>query len=217
MTRSFAFGVAMMAAATMAQAQTTGIRVIFPELTKATREGKLSKFLFGGGVDHSLNDRLSLGLDVLLDLSSSDYSTSQDIQVTSGAYVATYGMITKVTAVTYRAVYAFSDNDETHVYLGSSIGYRRLNQTLLLGYVDGPTYDNGPFPESAVGSVSLFPVGLRMGLTGDMEGSYADLYISAMYGIGSNKSAFSGSYFSGDQFKPASFILSIGFAYGIGW
>ena len=216
MARSILFGTALLATAAVAHAQATGIRVIFPEFTQTTREGNFKRFLLGGGLDHDLNDRLSLGLDVLFDPTGSDYS-GEEIQVTSGAYVANYDLSAKTLAIAYRAVYAFSDNDETHVYLGSSIGYRKLKQTVNLAYVDGPTYDNGPFQQRAEGSVSVIPVGLRLGVAGGLEGGYGDLYLSAMYGIGSNKSGFSQSFFSGDEFKPASFILTIGLAYGIGW
>lgn len=216
MKRSFAFGVAVIVATVVSQAQATGIRLIIPELTNPTREGKLNKFLFGLGLDRDLNDRLSLGLDVLLDFSNSENSY-QEFQVHLGNDIATYDLFTKVTAVTYRAVYAFSDNDETHLYLGSSIGYRRLNQTVSLGYLNGPGNYPGPFPQTAQGSVSVIPVGLRLGLAGGLDGGYSDLYLSTMYGIGSNKSAFSQPYFNGDALKPSSFIFSIGFAYGIGW
>jgi hypothetical protein len=201
-------------------AQSNGVRFIFPEFTKVyAGKGMWSSYQLGMGYDHDFNDRISMGLDATLDLQRAT-EDGNDISVQYAGYTADYQVADKLFSLTYRTAYSFSDNSETHLYIGSFIGYRSFKQVLALGYVDnttGTVVGNGPFVQNAEGAKALFPVGLRLGVRGSLEGGFADLYTQLGYTIGGGESAFTQSYFSGEEFDLSSMSFTLGLAYGFGW
>ncbi len=211
-------------AATFAAAclgQATGYRFIFPEFTKVYAEKSMwSTYQLGMGFDHDFNDRISMGVDAVMDLQrATESGTTVDIQY--AGYTASYQMADRLFSITYRTAYAFSDNDGTSAYIGTFLGFRSFKQLLDLNYVDSNTggwvSGNGPFVQSAEGKKAIFPVGLRLGVRGSLEGGFADLYTQLGYNIGGGDDAFTEAYFTGEEFDLTSMAFTLGLAYGFGW
>lgn len=206
--------------AVIVNAQASGIRFIFPEFSKLYGAKSMwNTYQLGMGYDHDLNERLSMGLDAVIDLQrATDGGLSTDV-IYQG-YTGQYYLADKVFSVQYRTAFALSDNDEGHLYLGTFIGVRTVKQTAELSYVTDPSgysYDNGPFISTAEGKRTLIPLGLRFGLRGSLEGGYADLYTQLGYVVGGGKSTFTQAYFQGEDFDLTNMAFTLGLAYGFGW
>ena len=202
-------------------AQANGVRFIFPEFTKVYADKSMwSSYQLGMGYDHDFNDRISMGLDVTIDLQRATEEDGQSIEVPYAGFIANYYSGDRLLSVTYRTAYAFTDNSETHLYVGSYFGFRAFKQTLDLGYVTDPSGSsngNGPFQQQVEAKKTLFPIGLRLGVRGSLEGGFADLYTQVGYNIGGGESAFSQAFFSGRDFDLSSMSFTLGLAYGFGW
>jgi hypothetical protein len=201
--------------------QGNGVRFIFPEMTKVyAGKSMWRSYQFGMGYDHDFNDRISMGLDVTMDLPGSADESGESIEVPYGGLIGNYYTGDRVLSVTYRTAYAFSNNEDAHLYLGSYFGFRSFKQTLELSYVEDPsgwTSGNGPFPQRAEAKKTLVPVGLRLGVRGSLESGFADVYTQVGYTIGGGESAFAQSYFAGEEFDLSSLSFTLGLAYGFGW
>lgn len=206
---------------TQALAQANGVRFIFPEFTKVyAGKNMWSSYQLGMGYDHDFNDRISMGLDVTIDLQRATEEDGQSIEVPYAGLIANYYSGDRLLSVIYRTAYAFTDNSETHLYIGSYFGFRSFKQTLDLGYVTDPSGSSngsGPFQQQVEAKKTLLPIGLRLGVRGSLEGGFADLYTQVGYNIGGGESAFSQAYFSGRDFDLSSMSFTLGLAYGFGW
>ncbi len=206
--------------ASIASAQVSGIRFIFPEFSKVYADKSMwATYQLGMGYDHDFNERISMGLDAVIDLQRST-SDGQSAELLYQGYSGFYYLSDKVFSVQYRTAYALSDNDEGHLYLGTFIGVRTVKQTADLSYVSDPngsSIGNGPFISIAEGKKTLIPLGLRFGLRGSLEGGYADLYTQLGYVVGGGNSLFTQSYFSGKDFDLTNMAFTLGLAYGFGW
>lgn len=202
-------------------AQSNGIRFIFPEFTKVYSGKSMWKsYQFGLGFDHDFNDRISIGLDAVLDVGRATESDGQSIEVRYAGLIAEYYTNDRFIAFTYRTAYSFSDNSEASLYVGSYFGVRAFTQKVDLLYVTDPngfTNGNGPFPQKAEGKKILLPIGLRLGVRGSLEGGFADLYTQLGYTIGGGESVFAQPYFKGDGFDLSNMSFTLGLAYGFGW
>lgn len=209
----------LMTAALGAVAQGTGVRIIVPEYTKRFQKGPNKGFQFGIGVDHDLNDRLSVGLDLVMDLGSLDNLDRYDhLNMTYGAYTMEYGRVSKTVGVTYRTAYAFSDNESGHLYLGTFLGVRTVQQRIVLDYWGGSS-GSTPLVNNAQASRTVVPMGVRLGVRSGLDGGlYEDLYAQVGYCLGGGKSGFTQPYLQQvDGLALAKFTFSIGLAFGFGW
>ncbi len=202
-------------------AQSSGIRFIFPEFTKVFSGKSMWKsYQFGMGYDHDFNDRISMGLDAVIDLARATESDSRPIELPYAGLTAEYISTDRFIAFTYRTSYAFSDNSEASLYVGSYFGVRAFTQTMDLIYVTDPngfSNGNGPFLQQVEAKKTLLPIGLRLGIRGSLEGGFADLYTQFGYTIGGGESVFTESYLTGPEFDLASTSITVGLAYGFGW
>jgi hypothetical protein len=204
-----------------ALAQSSGIRLIFPEFTKVyAGKSMWSSYQVGMGFDHDLNDRISMGIDLTFDLQRATGESGQTIDVPYAGLIAHYYGGDRLLSGTYRTAFSFSDNTEGSFYLGSFFGFRSFKQALDLSYVEDPSgwsSDNGPFQSQVEAKKILFPIGLRFGMRGSLEGGFADLYTQLGYTIGGGESAFTQAYFSGEEFDLSTLSFTLGLAYGFGW
>lgn len=216
--------VGLMLAAQGAVAQSTGIHFIVPEYTRKFQKGPSRGVQYGIGMQHDLNERLSLALDVVFEIRSLENtsSTGTEVAVMMDGNTAYYGRASNMLGVTYRSAYAFSDNDEGHLYLGSFIGIRRMKQRVDLDRWTTPSgygYSGGSFVERAIANKVVVPVGLRLGVRGGMEDTYfMDLYFQAGYCIGGGTAGFSQAYLDiAEELALAKFTFTAGLAIGFGW
>ncbi len=202
-------------------AQANGVRFIFPEFTKVYAEKSMwSSYQLGMGYDHDFNDRISMGLDITIDLQRATEEGGLSIEVPYAGLIGNYYSGDRLLSVIYRTAYAFTDNSETNLYVGSYFGVRSFKQTLDLSYVTDPTGSfngNGPFQQQVEAKKTLIPIGVRLGVRGSLEGGFADLYTQLGYNIGGGESAFTQTYFSGEDFDLSSMSFTLGLAYGFGW
>lgn len=209
----------------LAASAQTGVRFILPEYTKKFQGGPSKGTQFGIGLDHDLNDRLSLGVDLAFDVrsvaSSRDRYGWPGITVTDGAYTGYYARGERMIAFTYRTAYGLSD-DVVRLYIGSFIGVRHVKQQVELSYWEGASnvYDDGPFTQFAEGSRTVVPVGLRVGGRFGMieEGYYMDVYVQAGHCIGGGRGGFMQRYLdTADGLALAKSAFTAGLALGFGW
>lgn len=208
------------ACATMAHAQANGIRLIFPEFTKVYADkGMFSTYQVGFGYVHDFNDNLSMSLEFAIDLqraTNDNTANGFENELSYQGYSAYYTSFDKLSGLKYHTAYAFGDNGGTHFYLGSFVGFRRFSQEVEINPIDNGSGDD-PFVNRASGDKTLFPIGLRSGIRGSLEGGWADLYVDLGYVIGGGESVFTQPYLQGEGFDLSSLNLSLGLAYGFGW
>lgn len=165
------------------------------------------------GWDYDLNDRLSGGLDFSTDTNWEEEYTMPP-SLTGNQY---YTERTKVMGVQFRSQYHFSDNDGTSLYLGPTLGLRLVKQ--MVQYTDevssggwSHSYTQRTKEDNAV----LFPIGMRLGVRGALDGGYADLYVAIGANIGSNE-PICDLPFLAEESMPKKMFLQAGISYGIGW
>lgn len=177
---------------------------------KLTEANSGSNWHMGLGWDFDLNDRLSGGLDLTTDMNW----TGDDYYY---GYSAEYGERLKVFGVMYRSQFHFMDNDGTSVYLGPTIGLRALKQKIEYDEEITPgawytSYQRVRVEENGM----VFPLGLRLGVRGTLEGGYADLFIGVGTYLGSNE-PFSKLPILDEESLPKQTFFQVGMNYGIGW
>ena len=72
-------------------AQANGVRFIFPEFTKVYAEKSMwSSYQLGMGYDHDFNDRISMGLDITIDLQRATEEGGLSIEVPYAGLIGNY-------------------------------------------------------------------------------------------------------------------------------
>lgn len=200
-------------------AQANAVRFIFPEFTSVYSEFSAFRPWIGGmGYEHQTRNGLTFGVDAAFTL----FDLGSDIGGTRPAsymgYTAEYQVRPRSWAMTYRAVYHLN-NDGTGFYMGSFLGVRQARQQLELEYVlsdyssDGERY----FAQRAEATRTVFPIGIRLGVSGEMDGWYGDLYAQIGYQIGGGDMDFAHPYLAEAAHPLTGFTYTLGYAWGIGW
>jgi hypothetical protein len=123
----------------------------------------------------------------------------------------------------YRCEYAFSDNDEFHGYLASTVGMMRVKRDLSISsvyrtssysydYVD-PSVIGLSYSQESSGMV--FPLGLRFGLRSGLEGFYIDMYTAAGVNLGS-KDLGKAPFMKKKEAEMSGTFVQLGIALGFG-
>lgn len=156
----------------------------------------------GLGLDHDLNPRLSLGLDLSFGLGYKAYLYDRNNSSTAVLDVNSLSII-------YRSAYCFSSNeDQTSGYFGPFLGYTRVKADLQ-------QYDPG---RRSTTTRALIPVGLRVGVRGGLRGFYGDVYCSAGYRFNAGSPLFDGTGLPAvDNATLRNLVFSFGIALGGGW
>jgi hypothetical protein len=100
----------------------------------------------------------------------------------------------------YRSSFHLMSNQESSAYFGPQIAWRSVEVTEYEG--NNIKRDN----------VTVWPVGLRFGVRGDLRGFYADLYASFVYQIGGEETTKTST-----SVMPRPITYALGFDMGIGW
>lgn len=164
---------------------------------------------FLAGVDRDVNDRISLGLDVLLGLKMNE----QDFSYTTGTN--TYSLSRSSIGLQYRSMYFFGGTG----YIASTIGFRTLKMELLLDEtVTGPfgTYSYLGVRRVPI-TTTIIPIGIRLGLRGELDGFYQDLYVNLGYNIGSAKDIFPAGVELRKEHALSKVWISVGYAMAVGF
>lgn len=179
----------------------TGLRVGIDLYHPILKSGLNDMPLFAFGVDHDLNDRLSIALEYRLGSNKNEY-----ISTGSLAHPVALQDV-RISGWTYRAAYCLrSNDDQSSVYFGPTVGIVRLSSSISY---QGVRHKGGS---------TVFPLGLRAGIRGGLRGFYMDLFCSAQYLAGGGSSLYD-LPFSGDHsyITTRSMQFTAGFAMGGGW
>lgn len=207
----------------VAMAQSHGIRGIFPHFDKTLTD--ISGFKLAGvgfGYDHQTNTPVGFSVEFvvpLIDLSG-DGSTASRLPVEYQGFTSEYQGNIKGWTLMYHAHYFLSGTDEGF-YMGSFLGVRRVRQQWFLGQVTAPnsywSNDQGPFAARPEGADLVFPIGVRVGVRGALDGWYQDLYFHAGLQLGAGRLDYREPYLVASAPRTSGFTFGLGYAFGVGW
>ncbi|MBX2974460.1 MAG: hypothetical protein KF797_15290 [Flavobacteriales bacterium] len=177
-------------------------------------ERLMPRGLMGGiaTVDHDLNDRLGISLDLSIGFgigSSGSYSYQ--------GYSGNYSLERRSMGFTYRSQFFLSDNDDAAVYIGPFIGFRKLNYTLNPDpyQINGWNTSAPSWVVKQTLSGALFPVGMRMGWRAPLDGFYSELFFTVGTILGDK------DHFNIPYLQPKDVVggvyLQAGYSFGVGW
>lgn len=218
--RSLLAIIVWVAAMDRVKAQGTGVRVIFPEWDR-TMNGRsfMALWNFGVGVDRETVHGLRMGVDATFRafyLGSG--GTTEGEEFLYDGYRATYDFKPGGWSVLYRATYC-TGGDGSGFYLGTFAGIRKVGYSMELKWAYDPnwSYGNGPFPDHAQASLTVYPVGLRCGFTSEVDGAYSDLYMMIGTQLGHARLAPAEMALAKGGEQVSGLTYSLGYAFGIGW
>ena len=202
-----------------------GVRFSFMDFSHMTSTAAI-KWQAGIGVDLETGTRTGIGIDFQFDpgilpgnaLGSSSFLNgsvkSEILNDATGYYdhtISTYG-------VQFRSLYFFADNDEAAAYMGSFIGVRSITVDLDYSSQDSYYGFNIPYPNNLSASKVVVPIGLRIGVRGDLRQFYSDLHFCFGYQIGGGGELFDPAYKFRVENNFGEKDLGIaGLTYGFGW
>lgn len=160
------------------------------------------------GVEHDLNDRLSIALE---------YTKSLDLFGTGDFMYdgnGEYSLERNASGITYRSAYFLSGNDDGQaVYVGPFVGFRTIKYTMgATEYLNAYPYT---VTTSATGDGMLFPIGLRAGWRSPLDGYIGDIYVSIGTLLG-DKDLVKSTLLGPKDIIGGPYI-QIGYALGFGW
>ncbi len=201
------------------RAQTNAVRFVFPEFNSVL-SGYSAFRPWGAGIgyQHQSNSGITFGLDAtftLFDLGSEISGTRPTPYL---GMTGEYLVKPRSWAVIYHSTYNLNGNGDGF-YLGSFIGLRQVSQELELEFVTSDYYNDleQRFVRRAESSAMVFPVGIRLGVSGEPDGWFGDLYVQLGYQISGGNMDFVQSYLSEAAYPIKGFTYTLGYAWGIGW
>ncbi|MGV3636618.1 MAG: hypothetical protein ACO1NQ_03125 [Flavobacteriales bacterium] len=183
------------------------------KVTRSTMGSTLNMLL---GWDFDLNQRMSGGLDLSMDMNwSDDYSLPQ-YSSNGVAGTSYYYDRVKHIGVQYRSQFHLMDNDGGSIYFGPTVGLRFITQRISYSEeLPGSLYTYWREVNLEEKAITM-PAGLRLGYRGVLDGGYADVYFALGTNIGSNE-PFTELRFLSDESMPTTTFFQVGLCYGIGW
>jgi len=190
-----------------------GIRYgIQHEKPTQAKQGSDWNMMLGWDFDH--NERLSGGLDFTSDVNfGSEFNMPSSN--TSGP---TFYEKVKVLGVQYRSQFHFADNDGGNsFYLGPTIGLRSVKHKINYYQEtnNGWTYSSNLLETEE--TAMIFPVGIRVGVRGPLDGGYGDLFIALGTNIGSGDVPVNDVRVLTGEAMPNKVFFQAGVCYGVGW
>lgn len=166
------------------------------------------------GYDFDLADRLSGGIDVSTDTQwSSEFNTY--VIPRSGL---DFSEKIKMFGVVYRSQYHFADNDGGGTfYLGPTLGVRSVKQSLRYSEEIPGIWYNTIQERETKESKLLFPLGMRIGVRGPLDGGYYDIYLAMGTNLGAGDVPINDVAILTGESLPNKLFFQTGFAYGVGW
>jgi hypothetical protein len=197
----------LLLAGTLVSAQ-SGIRFSFLNFESITKRWNSTALI---GYDRDLNDRLSIGIDLVKSFRFEPEGNTRTYEI--GGMEVNYNLATSYIGFQYRCSYFYSGSG----YVATTVGFRSVDMALkgyTANYTPGGFYETVPFRESD--ATMLFPLGLRLGFRSDMDGYFGDIHV----GIGTllgNKDLLKNSKLLDKRDGIATLWLQAGYTMGIGW
>jgi hypothetical protein len=176
----------------------------------------------GGGYEHNLNDRISIGLDYNINtgglrIFDNLEGLSSENPNFSYPYKFQYGL----SELTYTSKYFFESNDDAGGYFGTSVSMMTVTYKWQLGEDDYIQYLPSSYPADFVPGIyekkiTIFPITLRLGYRGSLDDAFSDFYYAVRLNVGNKlPSEKSFEFIDGIDVKKVSFV--IGGSWGFGW
>lgn len=188
-----------------------GVRFTALHYETVQRRGNWNVML---GLDHDLNDRISIGLDFTRSINL--FGEVEAEQTSYDGYLVDYSMDRKVTGLTYRSHYFFSDNDDgAAFYLGPFIGWRKVELDISPVAYNNYLGNDPTWARREVASSTLFPVGMRFGFRSALDGYSGDIHVSVGTQLGDKEIVGAPYLIKKDELSGL--FLQFGYTIGIGW
>lgn len=188
-----------------------GVRATVLHFETLTPRGTFS---FLGGLDHDITDRTAMGLDFTIGVDL--FGTDASEQTEYDGYTVDYILTQRSMGVTYRSMYFFSDNDGgAAFYAGPFVGFRQVSYEVEPTTYSYYSYDEPGWSRRETGSTTMFPLGLRMGFRGPLDGFSGDIYVGFGFLAGGSDPVKAPYLDSKDRISRT--ILQAGYTMGIGW
>ncbi|MCB0763646.1 MAG: hypothetical protein R2815_07580 [Flavobacteriales bacterium] len=169
---------------------------------------------FLAGLDHDLNDRMAVGLDFTVAFNL--FGEPEAEQGEYEGYLVDYALQRKVMGLTYRSCYFFSDNDNgASAYVGPFIGFRRITYDLAPYVTTFYGLDQPAWARPVSEETIVFPVGMRFGFRGALDGYSGDIYVGVGTTLGDKDMPNAPYLLKKDRL--GGLFLQAGYSYGIGW
>lgn len=207
-----------------AAAQGNGIRFGFAHFEKTLTNDGFAPFGFTLGFDHDLGSHLAFSIEAsfpyrdLVDLNAADGNYA-DKPVSYDGWSADYASDTHSWSLLYRTNY-FPNGNDGGMYVGEYLGVRRITRHVtIVDQFNSSSYSSyyGPFRDTYEAGQLVFPIGMRLGWRGALDGWYFDCYFGLGYQLGGGDNVFTQPELSGLPERTAGFSYTLGFAYGLGW
>ncbi|MBL7953365.1 MAG: hypothetical protein JNM62_16785 [Flavobacteriales bacterium] len=166
------------------------------------------------GWDFDLNDRLSGGLDFTTDMNWGSGYNMPDAAMAGPDF---YEKV-KTIGAQYRSQFHFTDNDDgASIYMGPTIGVRAIKHKIdYYEEVSNGWFSTSEFRETEASKV-FFPLGMRLGVRGPLEGGYGDIFLAIGANIGSGDAPINDVRILRFEATPNKVFFQIGLCYGVGW
>lgn len=208
---------------TLVIGQANGIRVIIPAVEPIYAESPVSAFM-GFGYDHDFDENIGMSLEasfLVRGLFSAGDQDNEGEPLAYSGWEANWYDTRRTWSVLYRTSYFFSGSSAGSAYMGSFIGVRTIKREVVISSqyeMNGWSgSSDGPFAPRYTGDAMVFPVGVRLGLRGPLDGGYYDLYGGMGYQIGGGEHLFPRQELADGPFTTKTLTWHIGLAYGVGW
>jgi hypothetical protein len=166
------------------------------------------------GVDLDVSDRTSIGADFLFRLNLFGETELSDYVQYAG-YSVDYILTPRSTQFLLRSSYFFSD--DRGFYVSSSFGVRKVSAEVIPSTYDPTGFNQLPaWVVRETAETTLFPIGLRFGVRGELDGWYGDLFVGVGYMLG-ERNLFKAPYLEAKDREIAGLSIQAGYALGIGW
>ncbi len=157
---------------------------------------------WGVGADRDLSGRTSVRLSVV--------GTLPMMQERSGSFtkdgqLVSYLYERKALGVQYRSIYFLRD-DVSGAYIGTTVGFRSLQRTVRPEWVFVPS----------TATNMVFPVGLCLGVRGELDGFYQDFFIGLGMQLGHGSDGLPPEM-ADSEHALRGLTLQIGYSFGVGW
>jgi hypothetical protein len=162
------------------------------------------------GMEHDMSGRTSIGLSVIGLL-----PVLAPVSRTANNSTYSYTYMRKGIGVQYRSIFFLTD-DAAGVYVGATVGMRSLQRVAL---VDTINYTSSAiWPGGRTAKATVFPVGLRLGVRGMLDGWYSDFYVAVCTQLGRNSDDMPTLYpFNAPEDRLKGLTIQVGYALGLAW
>jgi hypothetical protein len=167
------------------------------------------------GFVHDPSPRTSIALELVGHLNLT-FDADDIIYTNYAGYSVLYEIEKKSIGMQYRSSY-FLTGENGGLYLGPSIGFRRLSRTVSPeAYSTGNSTVIPAWSRRRTEVATLVPLALRMGYRSEMDGWFMDLYVAVGSTVGAGTDPLNAPYLE-DKDKLRPFLLQLGYAIGLGW